>query len=384
MHSLLRPPPLALYIHYPWCVRKCPYCDFNSHQRRDESDSERYIDALIRDLEQELPQVWGRSVSSIFIGGGTPSLMAPQQLERLLAGVRARVRLTGQCEVTMEANPGTFEQERFAAFRQSGVNRLSLGIQSFNDQHLKELGRIHSSEDAITAIKQAVLAGFENLNLDLMYGLPGQTLDQAMADLHQAIDLKPQHISWYQLTIEPNTAFGSAPPLLPDEDVIWEQAAQGEQLLEENGYVRYEVSAYSKSGFQCRHNRNYWEFGDYIGIGAGAHGKVTRCDQQTINRRQKLKHPKAYLQGLQGKSQIEREDEITLTDRPIEFLLNGLRLKDGFDLALFEERTGLTSSDILPMIEAGQKQGLLKLEERRLATTSHGYRFLDSVLEIFM
>ncbi len=376
--------PLALYIHYPWCVRKCPYCDFNSHPEREAFDGDDYIDALILDLEQELPSIWGRSISSIFIGGGTPSLMTPQQLDHLLAAIRARVSLIGSCEITLEANPGTFEQQRFKAYRQSGVNRLSIGVQSFNDDHLQSLERIHNRHEAMQAFEMARAAGFENINLDLMFGLPGQNVKQALDDLHQAIALQPEHISWYQLTIEPNTPFSARPPELPNEDQLWEQANKGVALLGDAGYQRYEISAYSRPGMACRHNMNYWQFGDYVGIGAGAHQKLTRLDQNAIIRTQKKRHPKAYLAGVKNGTHLEHRAELSMSDQLLEFMMNALRLKSGFEPTLLTQRTDCSIDKLKPILNRCVELGLLSCDENRIAATEQGYRYLDSLLEHFV
>lgn len=377
-------PPLALYVHLPWCTRKCPYCDFNSHGARDEIAEQAYIDALLADLETELPLVWGRAVSSIFIGGGTPSLFSATAIERLLAGIRARLRLRGDIEISMEANPGSAEQTRFAAYRQAGVNRLSLGIQSFNDRHLQALGRVHDAEQARSAIKAARDAGFTNLNLDLMYGLPGQGVDEALNDLKLAIAYRPEHISHYQLTIEPDTAFAKQPPSLPGDDERWHMQQACSPHLEKAGYRQYEVSAYAQDGKRCRHNLNYWTFGDYIGIGAGAHGKITLASEQRIERRSKLKQPQRYMEATADRGFLDEQRCLSADDALFEFMLNGLRLRDGVDLDTFIHHSGLHPDYASSKIKHARQQGLLTLDERRLQATPLGQRFLNDLVELFL
>ena len=376
--------PLSLYIHVPWCVRKCPYCDFNSHQMPDEIPEKDYIAALLSDLESELPHIWGRPIESIFIGGGTPSLFSAEGIDTLLSGLRERLPLRPSMEITLEANPGTFEQERFKAYRKAGINRLSIGIQSYHQEHLKALGRIHNAEEAINAAHIAKQAGFDNFNLDLMHGLPKQSLDQAMNDLRQAIALEPTHISWYQLTIEKNTLFHHSPPILPDDERLWQIQQQGQQLLTDSGYNQYEVSAYAKKNRQCIHNINYWQFGDYVGIGAGAHGKITQPDN-TITRHQKYRQPEKYIeQARQGKARsatttVENKDKI------FEFMLNTLRLKQGFSKTLFERRTGLTFSEIDSKINLAINKGLLQqTSDNEYRATKQGWHFLNNLIELFL
>jgi len=376
--------PLSLYIHIPWCVRKCPYCDFNSHQMPDEIPEKDYIAALLSDLESELPHIWGRPIESIFIGGGTPSLFSSEGIDTLLSGLRERLPLRPSMEITLEANPGTFEQERFKAYRKAGINRLSIGIQSYHQEHLKALGRIHNAEEAINAAHIAKQAGFDNFNLDLMHGLPKQSLDQAMNDLRQAIALEPTHISWYQLTIEKNTLFHHSPPILPDDERLWQIQQQGQQLLTDSGYNQYEVSAYAKKNRQCIHNINYWQFGDYVGIGAGAHGKITQPDN-TITRHQKYRQPEKYIeQARQGKARsatttVENKDKI------FEFMLNTLRLKQGFSKTLFERRTGLTFSEIDSKINLAINKGLLQqTSDNEYRATKQGWHFLNNLIELFL
>lgn len=374
-------PPLSLYIHIPWCVRKCPYCDFNSHTVKDELPEQRYIDALLRDMRDELSAVQGRSIDTIFIGGGTPSLFTPQGIEQILSGITALTPLSSGAEITMEANPGTFEQERFAGFKAAGINRLSIGIQSFNTEHLQTLGRIHNEKDALHAIQKAQQIGFDNINLDLMHGLPQQTPQQALNDLQQAIDLEPQHISWYQLTIEPNTEFHSKPPTLPEDEALWAIQEQGQALLAQHGYQQYEISAYAQPGRQAQHNLNYWRFGDYIGIGAGAHGKVSWPTDNRINRRWKQRQPKAYMDAL---SPLSGEQDITEDERPFEFMMNALRLSNGVSSDLFAERTGLELQQITPLLQRAIEKGLLIDDPALIAPTEQGKLFLNDLLEMLL
>jgi oxygen-independent coproporphyrinogen-3 oxidase len=378
---MLSLPPLSLYIHIPWCVRKCPYCDFNSHAVTGEIPQQRYIDALMRDLDQELPGVQGREIETIFIGGGTPSLFDAAGIQQILSGIAARTPLAANAEITMEANPGTFEQERFAGFRAAGVNRLSIGVQSFDSARLQQLGRIHNSQDAILAASKAREIGFDNFNLDLMHGLPQQTPEAALADLQQAIDLQPTHLSWYQLTIEPNTEFFSKPPNLPEDEALWAIQEQGQALLQLHGYHQYEISAYSQPNRQSRHNMNYWQFGDYLGIGAGAHGKISWPAQNRITRRWKQRQPKAYMNAL---NPLSGEQDISLEERPFEFMMNALRLTDGVETALFNQRTGLTLDTIAPMLQQAHQRGLLLNETKRLAPSPQGRLFLNDLLELFL
>lgn len=381
LQTSLQLPPLSLYIHIPWCVRKCPYCDFNSHAVRDDLPQQRYIDALLRDLKQELSGVQNRTIETIFIGGGTPSLFDAEGIDQILRGVASITPLAADAEITMEANPGTFEQDRFAGFMAAGVNRLSIGIQSFHDQHLQALGRIHNRDNAIHAVEKAREIGFQRINLDLMHGLPDQTPAQALADLQQAINLQPQHISWYQLTIEPNTEFYSRPPALPEDESLWAIQEQGQALLAQAGFQQYEISAYSKPGEQARHNLNYWQFGDYIGIGAGAHGKLTYPQQDQIIRRWKQRQPKAYMDAL---NPVSGEQAIAATERPFEFMMNAMRLLHGAPAALFSERTGLPLSQIQHQLDAMRTRGLLVSDSHRLAPTPQGHLFLNDLLEQFL
>ena len=384
MFAFTAPPPLSLYIHFPWCARKCPYCDFNSHAVRDELPEQAYIDALLKDLEQELPSVWGRTVYSVFLGGGTPSLFSPEAIDRLLAGVRARLPLDPQAETTLEANPGSSEQERFAGYRAAGVNRLSIGIQSFSDRHLQALGRIHNAGEALTAAQAARAAGFDNFNLDLMFGLPEQDVAQAMADVTAAIALQPAHLSWYQLTLEPNTPFHSQPPPLPDDDLKWAIQESGQSQLVAQGYTQYEVSAWARDGRQCRHNLNYWRFGDYIGIGAGAHGKITDGGHGVILRRWKKRHPQDYLAGAGTAACLEGQRRLDAKTALFEFALNRLRLREGFTLDDFSAACGLEREVIAPLLAQAADDDLLVVTGDSVRHTERGWRFLDNLIERFL
>jgi len=374
-------PPLSLYIHIPWCIRKCPYCDFNSHEVRNDIPEDAYVAALLRDLESALPQIWGRKVYSIFIGGGTPSLLSGAAVARLLAGVRMRLPLIPEAEITLEANPGTVETDRFAAFREAGVNRLSLGIQSFNDTHLRALGRIHSAEEARRAIAIAQ-RHFDNINLDLMYALPQQTQEQALQDVEAALQYKPQHLSCYHLTLEPNTRFAHQPPQLPDDEVSAEMQQRIEALLAVHGYQHYEVSAFAQPGRQSRHNLNYWRFGDYLGIGAGAHSKLSFPDR--VIRQMRYKQPQVYMQQVTQGASVQAENEVGLAELGFEFMMNALRLKDGFDNALFAERTGLPLLQIERELEEAERRGLLIRDIEHIAPTELGRRFLNDLLQLFI
>jgi len=378
-------PPLALYIHFPWCEKKCPYCDFNSHQVKDGVqgfDEERYIKALITDLETELPRIWGRQVHSIFIGGGTPSLLSPTGMNDLLSAIRARVNLEPGAEITMEANPGSVEADKFAAFAKSGINRVSLGIQSFQDEQLKALGRIHNGEEAKQAIAIAV-ENFKSVNIDLMYGLPNQSLAAAKADIEIALSFKTPHLSLYNLTLEPNTYFANFPPKLPSEDEIDAIFEQNLELLTAAGYKRYEVSAYAKKDQECKHNLNYWRFGDYIGIGAGAHGKISFPDK--VTRQVRERHPETYMQAMESKGNalIESRD-VSAKDLPFEFMLNTLRLTDGVETKTFSERTGLPLHVISKSLEEASKKGLLDDNPTALKATDLGLRYLNNLQEHFL
>jgi len=376
-------PPLSLYVHIPWCVRKCPYCDFNSHQIKETFDEEAYVRRLLDDLSETLPLIWGRSVSSIFIGGGTPSVFSGEAIEQLLSAIRALINCTPDLEITMEANPGTAEASRFRAYRQAGVNRLSLGIQSFDDRYLKALGRIHGAKEALQAVELARDAGFDNINLDLMYALPGQSELDMLRDLKTAVQLAPEHLSWYQLTMEPNTAFYHQPPELPDDDSIASMSERGLQFLADKGYQRYEVSAFAKSpAHQCLHNLNYWQFGDYIGIGAGAHQKISRADTQTITRSSKRRHPKAYLDPRNSFSHDERV--LVARELPLEFMMNALRLCEGVDAKLFYAHTGLPLVAIKEQLGKAVAAGLMCDDRNRLVATDMGLRYLNETLGYFL
>lgn len=393
---VLELPPLALYIHVPWCTRKCPYCDFNSHEQTQALPEADYVAALLDDFRHDLPYVQQRAVSSIFIGGGTPSLFSGQSYERLLIGLQSMVSFTQDIEITLEANPGSAEREKFADYFSAGINRLSLGIQSFDPQQLKRLGRIHDADDAKRAIDFAHRAGFKRLNIDIMYGLQDQTPDAALNDLTQAIDACPEHISWYQLTIEPNTAFFKHPPPLPPEDTLIDIQDAGLNMLCNAGFERYEISAFSKVGGQSRHNLNYWRFGDYLGIGAGAHGKITQVSRQRILRMHKRRQPNHYLTAakqsigqstgnlLQRYPYLADAAPVEQTQLPLEFLLNVLRLREGFTPAQFERLTGLSFDLIGKQVESLQQRLLLHRDADQISTTDKGYQFLNSVLEAFV
>jgi len=374
-------PPLALYVHVPWCVQKCPYCDFNSHEADGAIPEAEYVAALIADLQSALPLIWGRPVTSVFFGGGTPSLLSPAAIDELIAAFRALAMLTPEAEITLEANPGTVEAAKFTGFRSAGINRLSLGIQSFNDEHLQALGRIHGAAEAKRAAR---LAGehFESFNLDLMYGLPGQTQAQALSDVETALGFSPPHLSCYQLTLEPNTRFAAFPPVLPESDICADMQEAIENRLAMAGYFNYETSAFALTGKQCRHNLNYWHFGDYLGIGAGAHSKLTLHDR--VLRQMRWKHPKAYLDNIRSGQPIQDETQVELAGLPFEFMMNALRLADGFPPALFEARTAQPLSNILPKIRAAEAEGLLEVGPERIAPTLKGRRFLNVLLERFL
>lgn len=378
----LAAPPLTLYVHTPWCVRKCPYCDFNSHTAPQTIPEDDYLAALLADLDADLMTPETRPIEAIFIGGGTPSLMSPGFYEQLFEALGQRLDLSRLGEITMEANPGTVEEARFTGFRRAGINRLSLGVQSFDPQHLERLGRIHGGDDASRAVTAAQAAGFERINLDLMHGLPQQTPEQAVADLQTALAFGTGHVSWYQLTIEPNTVFHSHPPTLPDEDTLATIQEAGEACLHEHGLQRYEISAWSRPGEECQHNLNYWRFGDYLAIGAGGHGKLTTPETDRILRYWKTRRPEDYLNRI-GSRTAGRE-ALEHTERPLEFLLNALRLSSGVPSAAFTERTGLPLASIQGELQQLRQRGLLVPDEQRLAVTDKGQRFLNEVLEVFV
>ena len=375
-------PPLSLYVHLPWCIKKCPYCDFNSHEMApSQMPEQRYLDALMADLEAALPLIWGRTVHSIFIGGGTPSLFSPQAIDRLLGDLRARLRLAPDCEITLEANPGTFEKDRFRAFRSAGVTRLSVGVQSFNDTHLKALGRVHDRAQAIAAVQEAAEA-FDTFNLDIMYALPGQTLEGVAEDLRMALSLSPPHISIYHLTIEPNTYFAKYPPVVPDDDVASDMMDLITDTTGAAGLQRYEVSAYARTGHKSVHNLNYWQFGDYLGIGAGAHSKLSFAHR--ITRQVRFREPKLYMDKALAGDCVAQDDEVRRTELPFEFMLNALRLKDGFDLAQFSERTGLPMTSIQKGLDEAQRKGLIERNLTHVTPTARGFDFLNDLQALFL
>ncbi|HIF9473469.1 TPA: radical SAM family heme chaperone HemW [Photobacterium damselae] len=382
---MLIPPPLSLYVHIPWCVQKCPYCDFNSHALKAEIPELDYIDALLDDLSTDLLAYHlehsERKLHSIFIGGGTPSLISPEEIARLLQGIEARIPFSDDIEITMEANPGTVEAGRFQAYQQAGVNRISIGIQSFQDEKLKRLGRIHGAQEAITAAKLAAEAGLNSFNIDLMHGLPDQSINDALADLAQAIGLNPPHLSWYQLTIEPNTLFYSQPPTLPDDDDLWDIFEQGHKMLTDAGYVQYEISGYSKPGKQCQHNLNYWRFGDYLGIGCGSHGKIS-FDDGRIVRTVKVKHPRGYLNP--EKAYLDQETVVANDERPFEFFMNRFRLLEACPKQDFVARTGLPLTHIQGAIDWALAQNYLTESDTHWQITEHGKLFLNDLLAAFV
>lgn len=374
-------PPLSLYVHFPWCVRKCPYCDFNSHEVKGSFPEEDYLAALRADLEGALPLIWGRKIYTVFIGGGTPSLMSAAGLDRLLSDIRTLLPLDGAAEITMEANPGTFESEKFKSYRASGVNRLSIGIQSFNARHLAALGRIHDDTEARRAVDIAQ-ANFDNFNLDLMFALPSQTVKEAEQDVMTAMSFAPPHLSLYHLTLEPNTYFAKHPPVVPDDDTSAEMQDMIQALTESAGYQHYEVSAYAKQGRQSRHNLNYWQFGDYLGIGAGAHSKISFPHR--IVRQMRYKQPKAYLEATQKGLPVQEEFEVSRNDLGFEFMLNALRLSEGFETHLFAERTGLTLNAIEKAMNAAEAKGLLYRDHKVIRPTELGRRFLNDLQQMFL
>lgn len=375
-------PPLTLYVHLPWCARKCPYCDFNSHERKSPVPEREYVDALVADLEQDLPGVWGRVCHAVFIGGGTPSLFSAGAIDRLLSGVRARLQMAPGAEVTLEANPGSSEADRFAGFREAGVNRLSIGVQSFNAGHLRAVGRIHDPDEALAAVAAARSAGFDNYNLDLMFALPGQSLDDALDDARTAAEQGAAHLSFYQLTIEPNTVFHRSPPALPDDETSWRMQVGIQGLLSGQGYRQYEVSAYAREGRRCRHNLNYWQFGDYLGIGAGAHSKITFHDR--IERHAKVRSPGSYLSKSTGGERIASSRTLGPEDAVFEFMLNALRLREPVAIPTFQQRTGRTLASVAEVVKQAERDGLLEVRQGSLSTTEKGFRFLNELLERFL
>ena len=380
--SALQVPPLALYVHIPWCVQKCPYCDFNSHAQKQAIPEAEYVSALLDDLSADLAFVAGRTLSSIFIGGGTPSLFSAQAIGQLLAGIQERIPFDDNIEITLEANPGTVEAGRFAGYQSAGVNRFSIGVQSFNPLHLQKLGRIHDPAQAVAAAHQASALKLRSFNLDLMHGLPNQTLEQALDDLRQAIALAPPHLSWYQLTIEPNTAFGARPPRLPEDDTLWEIQEQGHELLLAAGYRQYEISAYAKPGFECQHNLNYWRFGDYLGIGCGAHGKLTDPHTGTIHRTVKIKHPKGYLDP--ARPYLDQRWQVQSDELPFEYFMNRFRLFEPCPKQEFMDRTGLPLTQIASRMQAAIQKELMADDGDVWRVTELGHRYLNVLLEGFM
>jgi putative oxygen-independent coproporphyrinogen III oxidase len=383
-------PPLSLYVHLPWCLKKCPYCDFNSHEFRagggdggaaGDLPEQRYINALLADLEAALPLIWGRPVHSIFIGGGTPSLFSPASVDRLLGDIRARLRLEPDCEITMEANPGTFETDRFRAYRSAGVTRLSIGVQSFNDGHLQALGRVHDRAQALAAVQEAAQA-FDTFNLDIMYALPGQTLQDLEQDLQTALAFAPPHISIYHLTIEPNTYFAKFPPTVPEDDQAYAMLDRITEMTAESGMARYEVSAYARPGHQCFHNTNYWQFGDYLGIGAGAHSKLSFAHR--VVRQVRFRDPARYMAHALAGNAVAQDEDVRRADLPFEYMLNALRLRDGFALQDFMARTGLPLNTIAKGLDAAERKGLIERDSARARPTERGFDFLSDLQELFL
>ena len=374
-------PPLSLYVHLPWCLKKCPYCDFNSHEMAAGLPEQRYIDALMADLEASLPLIWGRTVHSVFVGGGTPSLFSPQAIDRLLADIRARLRLAPDCEITLEANPGTFEKDRFRAFRSAGVTRLSIGVQSFDDEHLKALGRVHDRAQAIAAVEEAANA-FDTFNLDIMYALPGQTLLNSKQDMQVALGLSPPHISIYHLTIEPNTYFAKFPPAIPEDDTAYAMLDQITEMTGASGMQRYEVSAYAKPGHRCFHNLNYWQFGDYLGIGAGAHSKISFAHR--VVRQVRFREPALYMDKALAGRAMTQENEVSRADLPFEFMLNALRLREGFKLQDFAEKTGLPFTAIQKGLDEAERKGLIERDFVHVRPTERGFDFLNDLQTLFL
>jgi putative oxygen-independent coproporphyrinogen III oxidase len=375
-------PPLSLYVHLPWCIRKCPYCDFNSHESPAGAlPEQQYIDALVADLEAALPLIWGRVVHSIFIGGGTPSLFSPEAIDRLLGDVRARLRLEADCEITLEANPGTFEKDRFKAFRAAGVTRLSVGVQSFNDSHLKALGRVHDRAQALTAVEEAAQA-FDTFNLDIMYALPGQSLVDVETDIRTALALAPPHISIYHLTIEPNTYFAKFPPVIPEDDDAYAMLDRITELTNAQGLERYEISAYARPGHRCAHNLNYWQFGDYLGIGAGAHSKISFAHR--VVRQVRFRDPRLYMEKARAGMPVAQENDVARAELPFEYMLNALRLKDGFALQQFSERTGLAITAIQKGLAEAEAKGLIHRDFAGVRPTEKGFDFLSDLQSLFL
>ena len=375
-------PPLSLYVHLPWCIKKCPYCDFNSHEMpHGELPEQRYLEAVKADLEAALPLIWGRTIHSIFIGGGTPSLFEPTTIDRLLGDIRARVRLEPDCEITMEANPGTFEKDRFRAYRSAGVTRLSIGVQSFNDAHLKALGRVHDRAQALAAVEEAAHS-FDTFNLDIMYALPGQSLAQVGEDIVTALQFAPPHISIYHLTIESNTYFAKYPPQVPEDDTAYDMLDHITELTGVAGLDRYEVSAYARHGHRCFHNLNYWQFGDYLGLGAGAHSKLSFAHR--VVRQVRFREPRLYMDRALAGNALAKDDEVSRSELPFEFMLNALRLRNGFGLREFSERTGLSITAIQTSLEEAERKGLIERDFSRVRPTERGFDFLSDLQELFL
>ncbi|NTS76434.1 radical SAM family heme chaperone HemW [Catenovulum sp. SM1970] len=383
-------PPLSLYIHIPWCVQKCPYCDFNSHTHKSELPEMAYVACLLDDLKRDTQYLQGREIESIFFGGGTPSILSVEAISKLMIGVRNTVKLAENCEITLEANPGTVEAAKFAGFKQAGINRISIGVQSLQSSKLEKLGRIHNPDEALNAADLATNLDLNSFNLDLMHGLPDQSLEDALADLTTAIDKKPPHISWYQLTIEPNTLFGSKPPVLPEDETLWAIQEQGQALLAKHGYEQYEISAYRQVNqdasktfdHRCRHNLNYWRYGDYIGIGCGAHGKITLAESGEILRTEKVKHPTGYLDLT--KDYLFKQHLVPIEERSFDYFINRCRLFEPIPKAEFISRTGLTEQDIEPFINQAVSKGLMENTEKNWQVTSQGYRYLNELLSMLL
>jgi len=373
-----------MYVHFPWCVRKCPYCDFNSHAVKDRFDEDRYIRALLQDLEQDLPKIWGRRVISVFMGGGTPSLFSPEAIETFLSAARARLGLRPDIEITLEANPGTVDYAKFAEFKSAGINRLSIGVQSFNDDKLQAIGRIHGRKESLKAVEAAHYAGIDNINVDLMFGLPSQSVSQAVDDVTTAVALEPAHISFYQLTIEPNTWFYHHPPHLPHDDVSWEIQSRCQSYLQEHGFAQYEVSAYAKNGKRCQHNLNYWQFGDYLGIGAGAHGKLTDVNAQSVERLSKARQPNDFMANAGTEKANASQNRLGAQDAALEFMMNALRLNEGFAPPLFQERTGQPLTLVEAQLRQAEEHGLLEWGIERIRATEKGRQYLNELLQLFM
>ncbi|NNJ65996.1 MAG: oxygen-independent coproporphyrinogen III oxidase-like protein [Xanthomonadales bacterium] len=380
----MTPPPLSLYVHLPWCVRKCPYCDFNSHAAGVETPFEDYTRLLLRDLEFELPLVWGRPVQSVFFGGGTPSLFSAAQFERLISGIRSRLSLAPGAEITLEANPGAVEHDRFASYRDAGINRVSIGVQSFDDPCLARIGRIHGRAEVERALEAIGAAAFDSINIDLMYGLPGQSVETALADVEAAVAFGPEHLSHYQLTIEPNTAFHADPPSLPGEEAAAEMQERCARALQDAGFRQYEISAWSRPGGECRHNLNYWRYGDYLGIGAGAHGKITLASENEVRRRIRRRGPRDWMRGVEDGAPLSEERALPPAERVFEYFLNQSRLRDGVDASRFTDRTGLDWEAVAGRVETAVSKGLWRREGDRFVPTSLGWRFVNDIQALFL